>query len=50
MSNRKKRVYESEMPWYKGEITARSGNGDRNKAETHGLLDVFSKDYNFTRK
>jgi hypothetical protein len=38
------------MPWYKGEVSARSGMDDENKAETRGLLEVFSKDYNFTRK
>ena len=33
-SNKKKHVYESEMPWYKGELSARGGEDDGTKGQT----------------
>ena len=38
------------MPWYKDEIAARGSEDDGTRAEMQELLDIFSKDYDFTKK
>jgi hypothetical protein len=49
-SNKKKRVYESQMPWYDKEVIARKGEGNTYFNLTRDILDTYSKDYAFARK
>ena len=46
-SNKKKRVYQSQLPWYTAEIAAEAREVDENRRKTRETLAVFQKDLNF---
>jgi hypothetical protein len=49
-SNRKKRVYQSQLPWYAAEVATEARELDENRKKTRETLAVFQKDLNFAER
>jgi hypothetical protein len=49
-SNKKKRVYQSQLPWYSAEVAAEAREVDENRKKTRETLAIFQKDYSFAER
>jgi hypothetical protein len=49
-SNKKRRVYESQMPWYSTELEARKKEATEHQSITREYLKIFARDYAFAKK
>jgi len=48
-SNKKKQVYQSQLPWYMAEVTAQAREVDRSQRATQETLAILQKDLNFAK-
>ncbi|KAF8218694.1 hypothetical protein L208DRAFT_1348443, partial [Tricholoma matsutake] len=49
-SNKKKHVYQSQLPWYNAELDAESKEVDENRKKMRETLAIFQKDLNFAEQ
>jgi hypothetical protein len=48
--NKKKRVYQSQLPWYTAEVEVQGREVDENRNKTRETLGVFQKDLGFAER